>query len=187
MRLKVRRASASAASRLGLRHPGAFGRACGSGTRANYASQPRSAEISRHRAALWLWRYPGCYPFGGCHHLCSTKQVIDFIGGRTRSANFAGRQRLTERCGRLSCFEAKRLFSCFPAPSSALSDFLDWRPHGERQRAARRPKAVSRRDTAQVRRRSLERRRQCRHDRPLSHTPAKPRCCGARSKPFGEE
>jgi hypothetical protein len=36
-----------------------------------------------------------------------------------RSRNFAGRQRLTERCGRLGCFEAKRLFSLVPAPWGA--------------------------------------------------------------------
>jgi hypothetical protein len=31
-------------------------------------------------------------------------------------SQLCGRQRLTERCGRLGCFEAKRLFSLVPAP-----------------------------------------------------------------------
>jgi len=41
---------------------------------------------------------------------------IGLRGGPGRSRNFAGRQRLTERCGRLGCFEAKKLFSFVPAP-----------------------------------------------------------------------
>jgi len=41
-------------------------------------------------------------------------------GGPGRSRNFAGGQRLTERCGRLGCFEAKRLFWRVPAPYDSL-------------------------------------------------------------------
>jgi hypothetical protein len=37
-------------------------------------------------------------------------------GGAGRSGTFTRDQRLTERCGRLGCFEAKRLFSLVPAP-----------------------------------------------------------------------
>jgi len=45
-----------------------------------------------------------------------TSVRIGLRGGPGRSPNFAARQRLTERCGRLGRFEAKRLFSLVPAP-----------------------------------------------------------------------
>jgi hypothetical protein len=44
------------------------------------------------------------------------KTGIRFRRGGAGNRNFAARQRLTERCGRLGRIEAKRLFSFVPAP-----------------------------------------------------------------------
>jgi glucans biosynthesis protein len=43
-----------------------------------------------------------------------------YTNGDGRSRNFAARQRLTERCGRLGRFEVKRLFSLVPAPHDPI-------------------------------------------------------------------
>ena len=48
--------------------------------------------------------------------LRKTPTSYGFDGGRDRSANFADRQLLTERCGRFGLIETKRVFSIVPAP-----------------------------------------------------------------------
>jgi hypothetical protein len=53
---------------------------------------------------------------GLCKHSQEFSANGELRGGPGRSRNFAGRQRLTERCGRLGCFEAKKIFLFVPAP-----------------------------------------------------------------------
>jgi hypothetical protein len=65
--------------------------------------------VSTHRVCI-----------GPLPHLSQPVQEISAIagmrGGPGRSGTLTRDQRLTERCGRLGCFEAKRLFSLVPAP-----------------------------------------------------------------------
>jgi hypothetical protein len=59
-------------------------------------------------------------------HACHVSRCGAKTTGPGRSRNYAGRQRLSVRCGRLGCFEAKRFFSRFPALWPSLGDLLDW-------------------------------------------------------------